>query len=184
MNESAMGGSGISCGVGFLSAAATCRFGGWFDPPAIREQFAAVSGGLNERGRRLLAAVEACTAGYGGIAGWRRFQRFARAAVQSRTAEAGRRNRPDAAGLPLPAGNLEVEQDRASVVLPHHRNWRGTPLTSRLAVVELIAATTTKTGLKVRCELDTRPYPKGIKVSDEEMACLNIGPLRDDLGAC
>jgi len=47
-------------------------------------------------------------------------------------------------------------------------------LASRLAVVELIAATTTKTGLKVRCELDTRPYPKGIKVSDEEMACLNI----------
>jgi len=53
-------------------------------------------------------------------------------------------------------------------------NWRGTPLTSRLAVVELIAATTTRTGLKVRCELDTRTYPKGIKVSDEEMAGLNI----------
>jgi len=53
-------------------------------------------------------------------------------------------------------------------------NWRGTPLTSRLAVVELIAATTTKTGLTVRCELDTRTYPKGIKVSEEEMASLNI----------
>jgi len=53
-------------------------------------------------------------------------------------------------------------------------NWRGTPLTSRLVVVELIAATTTRTGLKVRCELDTRTYPKGIKVSDEEMAGLNI----------
>ncbi|MCU4161815.1 ISAzo13 family transposase [Acidiphilium sp. AL] len=53
-------------------------------------------------------------------------------------------------------------------------NWRGTPLTSRLAVVELIAATTTKAGLQVRCELDTRTYPKGIKVSDEEMAGLNI----------
>jgi Rhodopirellula transposase DDE domain len=53
-------------------------------------------------------------------------------------------------------------------------NWRGSPLTSRLAVVELIASTTTKTGLKVRCELDTRTYPKGIKVSNEEMASLNI----------
>ena len=53
-------------------------------------------------------------------------------------------------------------------------NWRGTPLTSRLAVVELIAATTTKAGLKVRCELDTRTYPKGIKVSEQEMASLNI----------
>jgi hypothetical protein len=53
-------------------------------------------------------------------------------------------------------------------------NWRGTPLISRLAVVELIAATTTKTGLTVRCELDTRSYPKGIKVSDKEMASVNI----------
>jgi hypothetical protein len=54
------------------------------------------------------------------------------------------------------------------------QNWRGTPLTSRLVVVELIAATTTKTGLTMRCELDTQAYPKGIKVSDEEMASLNI----------
>jgi hypothetical protein len=54
------------------------------------------------------------------------------------------------------------------------QNWRGRPLTSRTAVVELIAATTTKTGLTVRCELDTRSYPKGIKVSDGEMAAINI----------
>ena len=54
------------------------------------------------------------------------------------------------------------------------QNWRGKPLSSRLAVVELIAATTTTTGLTVRCELDVRSYPKGIKVSDEEMAGLNI----------
>jgi hypothetical protein len=54
------------------------------------------------------------------------------------------------------------------------QTWRGKPLTSRLAVVELIAATTTKTGLRVRCELDTRAYPKGIKVSDAEMDTLKI----------
>jgi hypothetical protein len=54
------------------------------------------------------------------------------------------------------------------------QTWRGTPLTSRLAVVELIAATTTTTGLRVHCELDTRAYPKGIKVTDAEMATLNI----------
>jgi hypothetical protein len=41
-------------------------------------------------------------------------------------------------------------------------------------VVELIASTTTRTGLIVRCELDTRDYPKGIKVSDEERDALNI----------
>ncbi len=54
------------------------------------------------------------------------------------------------------------------------QNWRGRPLTSRAAMVELIAATTTKTGLKIRCELDTNTYVKGIKVSDAEMATLNI----------
>ena len=52
--------------------------------------------------------------------------------------------------------------------------WRATPLTSRLTVVELIANTRTKTGLIIRCELDTKSYAKGIKVSDEEMACLNL----------
>jgi hypothetical protein len=54
------------------------------------------------------------------------------------------------------------------------QTWRATPLTSRLAVVELIANTTTKSGLTVRCELDTNTYPKGIKVSDAEMATLNL----------
>ena len=54
------------------------------------------------------------------------------------------------------------------------QNWRGRPLTDRLAVVELIGATTTKTGLKVDCALDTRTYQKGIKVSNAEMKALNI----------
>jgi hypothetical protein len=43
-----------------------------------------------------------------------------------------------------------------------------------LAVVELIAATTTKTGLKVECALDTATYQKGVKVSDAEMNTLDI----------
>ena len=54
------------------------------------------------------------------------------------------------------------------------QNWRGRPLTSRSAVVELIAATTTKSGLTVRCALDANSYEKGVKVSDAEMAALNI----------
>jgi hypothetical protein len=54
------------------------------------------------------------------------------------------------------------------------QNWRARPLTSRLAVVELIAATTTTTGLTVECELDTNTYQKGIKVTAAEMATLNI----------
>jgi len=54
------------------------------------------------------------------------------------------------------------------------QNWRGRPLANRLAVVELIGATTTKTGLKVESALDTRNYRKGIKVSKAEMKCLDI----------
>ena len=55
-----------------------------------------------------------------------------------------------------------------------YQNWRGRPLTSRLAVIELIAATTTTTGLTVECELNTNTYQKGIKVTAAEMATLNI----------
>ena len=54
------------------------------------------------------------------------------------------------------------------------QNWRGKPLTDYLTIVELIGATTTKNGLKVECALDERTYEKGIKVSDAEMAALNI----------
>ena len=54
------------------------------------------------------------------------------------------------------------------------QNWRGRPLTDRVAVVELIGATTTKAGLKVECALDPRTYEKGIKVSDAEMKRLHI----------
>ena len=54
------------------------------------------------------------------------------------------------------------------------QNWRGRPLTDRLAIVELIGATTTKAGLKIECALDERTYEKGIKVSDADMATLNL----------
>jgi transposase len=54
------------------------------------------------------------------------------------------------------------------------QNWRATPLVSYRVIVDLIAATTTKTGLTVRCEIDQNLYPKGVTVSDAEMAALNI----------
>ncbi len=54
------------------------------------------------------------------------------------------------------------------------KNWRGRPLESLAIIVSLIAATTTKKGLKVQCSLDKNEYLKGMKVSDEEMAKLNI----------
>ena len=48
-------------------------------------------------------------------------------------------------------------------------NWRGKPLISHEVIVNLIAATRTRSGLSVNCELDTNKYPKGIKVPDKEM---------------
>ena len=56
------------------------------------------------------------------------------------------------------------------------KNWRGRPLVSREAVVNLIASTTTKTGMVVRAALDTGKYPTRLKVSDKEMASLNLTP--------
>jgi hypothetical protein len=53
-------------------------------------------------------------------------------------------------------------------------NWRGKPLRSYRTIVQLIAATTTENGLKVRAELDENKYPKGIKVSDLQMAAVNL----------
>jgi hypothetical protein len=55
-------------------------------------------------------------------------------------------------------------------------NWRGKPLRSYRTIVQLIAATTTGTGLKVRAELDENKYPKGIKVSDAQLASVNLSP--------
>jgi hypothetical protein len=54
------------------------------------------------------------------------------------------------------------------------QNWRARPLLDRMTIVELIAATTTASGLKVACALDTRTYEKGKKVSETEMKMLNI----------
>ena len=48
-------------------------------------------------------------------------------------------------------------------------NWRGKPLISHEVIVNLIASTTTQTGLKIEAEIDTNLYPKGLRVTDEEL---------------
>ncbi len=58
------------------------------------------------------------------------------------------------------------------------QNWRGQPLLTRAAIVSLIAATQTKTGLRVRCVLDTHTYPKNVKLTDEQMLAVNLKPDR------
>jgi len=54
------------------------------------------------------------------------------------------------------------------------QNWRGKPLRSFQTIVQLIATTTTQPGLRVRAELDKNKYPKGVVVSDAELAAVNI----------
>ena len=57
-------------------------------------------------------------------------------------------------------------------------NWRGQPLVSFEAVVNLIGATTTKSGLRVRAFLDTKTYEPGQRVPDAEMHALHLTPHR------
>jgi len=56
------------------------------------------------------------------------------------------------------------------------KNWRGKPLVSHEVIVNLIAATTTKTGLRVQSQLDTGKYPKGIKVGKKEFTAIQMLP--------
>jgi hypothetical protein len=54
------------------------------------------------------------------------------------------------------------------------QNWRGKPLVSHEVIVNLIAGTTTEKGLIVHSELDTGTYPAGVKISDREIAEINL----------
>ena len=56
------------------------------------------------------------------------------------------------------------------------QNWRGRPLVSHEVIIELIGATTTQGGLKIQAALDERPYAKGIKVSNAELATVQLTP--------
>ena len=55
-------------------------------------------------------------------------------------------------------------------------NWHGQKLVDHQTIVRLIGATTTRAGLRVQCELDTRTYEKGRTVTDAEMAAINLRP--------
>lgn len=54
------------------------------------------------------------------------------------------------------------------------KNWRGKPLTSLACIVSLIGSTTTRAGLRVRCELDKTQYPKSVKVTDAQFSSITL----------
>jgi hypothetical protein len=78
----------------------------------------------------------------------------------------------------LPPGTSKWNQIEHRLFSFITQNWRGRPLVSRAVVVDLIAHTTTGTGLVVRAALDASRYETGIKVSDAELAAVNITPHR------
>jgi len=74
----------------------------------------------------------------------------------------------------LPPGTSKwntIAQRLCSFISQH---WRGKPLVSDAVILNLIAATTTATGLTVERYLDTDPYPAGQQVSDAQMATLRL----------
>ncbi len=74
----------------------------------------------------------------------------------------------------LPPGTSKWNKIEHRLFSAISQNWRGKPLVSHEVVVHLIGATTTRTGLRVRSELDTTPYPAGRTVSDAEIAALHL----------
>jgi transposase len=74
----------------------------------------------------------------------------------------------------LPPGTSKWNKIEHRLFSAISMNWRGRPLTSHQVVVNLIANTTTRTGLKVRARLDQGYYPTGTKVSDKELAAVPI----------
>ena len=85
----------------------------------------------------------------------------------------------NALGLPLqvchfPPGTSKWNKIEHRMFCHITQNWRGRPLVSHEVVINLIAATTTKKGLKIQAELDKGRYPTGITVSDEELEAVNL----------
>ena len=76
----------------------------------------------------------------------------------------------------LPPGTSKWNRIEHRLFSAISMNWRGRPLTSLEVVVNLIANTTTRTGLKVRARLDQSLYPKGIKVTNAELAAVPVTP--------
>jgi Rhodopirellula transposase DDE domain len=74
----------------------------------------------------------------------------------------------------LPPGTSKWNKSEHRLFSFITQNWRGRPLVSYQTIVQLIAATTTDTGLRVQCEIDPNSYPAGVRVTDAEIDAINI----------
>lgn len=80
--------------------------------------------------------------------------------------------------LHFPPGTSKWNKIEHRLFAQISRTWRGVPLETLQIIVSLIESTTTKTGLKVTCQLDKSTYETGIKVTDEEMKSVDL--VKDD----
>ena len=78
--------------------------------------------------------------------------------------------------LPLPAWDEQVEQNRTPAILVISLTWKGQPLVNYETVVNLIGATKTSGGLRVKALLDTNEYETGVKITKSQMESLRIRP--------
>jgi Rhodopirellula transposase DDE domain len=136
-----------------------------FAAESIRRWWQEMGAPLYPRARRLLITADA-----GGSNGYR--SRLWKVALQRLA---------DAVGLVIsvchfPPGTSKWNKIEHRLFCYITKNWRGRPLTSRAVVVKLIGQTKTRAGLQVRAELDTKAYPAGQKVSDEELAAVHLTP--------
>jgi hypothetical protein len=76
----------------------------------------------------------------------------------------------------LPPGTSKWNKIEHRMFCHITKNWRGKPLESLAVIVNLIGNTTTAKGLKIRAEIDASQYPKGRKISDEEMKHIQLHP--------
>ena len=76
----------------------------------------------------------------------------------------------------LPPGTSKWNKIEHRLFAHSSMNWRGRPLVSHEVIVELISATTTRTGLEVHAEIDTGNYPTKVKVPPAALAALNLTP--------
>jgi Rhodopirellula transposase DDE domain len=76
----------------------------------------------------------------------------------------------------LPPGTSKWNKIEHRMFCHITQNWRGKPLESLAVIIQLIGHTTTATGLKIRTEIDASSYPKGQKISDEEMQQVRLFP--------
>ncbi|MFJ9544338.1 ISAzo13 family transposase [Streptomyces sp. NPDC101225] len=154
----------LAANTGWVSVGCDHNTAG-FAVSSIRRWWQAVGRQIYPSARRLLITADA-----GGSNGYR--TRAWKAELAALAAETGL----EITVCHLPPGTSKWNRIEHRLFSHITMNWRGRPLTSHEVVINTIAATTTRTGLTVRAELDTRDYPTGTRISDAQLQALPLEP--------